>query len=446
MTLPRSTLRHRSLRLLLAGQVTSNVGDACYAVALPWYVLSAHGGTALLGTILVAYGVPRTVLIAVGGWSSDRWGSRTVMMASDMARVVGAAALAAAAGLGPARALVLIPIAAVLGAGEGLFLPASYSVLPSLVPDEVLQAANALASGGMQLAALAGPAIGGALVAFASPSLAFALDSGSFAVSAVTLARLRAVPPVTSRASALVADTEGATSATKETTSTFAFFRSQRVLQVILLLTIVANLGAGGVSDVALPALAHGTLHSGAGGYGLILAAIGAGTLLGALIAGQSRQPRRPGVTALLAFQVAGACILAAPYIGSTLGVAAAMAGDGMMTGFGNVFVLAAFQRWAPPALLGRATGVLVLGVFGVFPAAVALGAIFTREFGAASFFLFAAATLTGAIIFGLSQKSWREFGVTQAAACDDAHQSAASGNPGPFRKSNSLSRTNRGD
>jgi hypothetical protein len=55
---------------------------------------------------------------------------------------------------------------------------------------------------------------------------------------------------------------------------------------------------------------------------------------------------------------------------------------------------------------------------------AVALGAIFTREFGAASFFLFAAATLTGAIIYGLSQKSWREFGVAQAAA-DGAGPSA---------------------
>jgi predicted MFS family arabinose efflux permease len=410
-------LRHRSPRPLVAGQATSNVGDASYAVALPWYVLGAHGGIALLGTVLVAYGVPRTGLIAVGGWASDRWGSRTVMLASDMARAVAVAALAAAAGLGPARAFVLIPIAVVLGAGEGLFLPASYSVLPSLVPSEDLQAANALASGGTQLAALAGPAIGGALVALASPSLAFALDAASFAVSAATLARLRAAPPVTTPSSASAADTEGATSAAEEATSTFALLRSQRVLQVTLLLAVALNVGAGGVIEVALPALAHGPLHSGAGGYGLILAAIGAGTMLGALIAGQVRPPRRPGVTALLAFQAGGACILAAPFIGSTLGVAAAMAGDGMVTGFGNVFVLAAFQRWAPPALLGRATGVLMLGAFGVSPVAVALGAIFTREFGAASFFLFAAATLTGAIIYGLSQKSWREFGVPQAAA-----------------------------
>jgi MFS family permease len=408
----------------VAGQATSNVGDACYAVALPWYVLGAHGGIALLGTVLVAYGVPRTGLIAAGGWSSDRWGSRTVMLASDTARAVAVAALAVTAGLGPARAVALIPIAVVLGAGEGLFLPASYSVVPSLVPGTDLQAANALATGGTQLAALAGPAVGGALVALGSPCLAFALDAASFAVSAATLARLRATPPATAPASAPATDAEGAAPAAGEATSTFALLRSQRVLQVTLLLAIVLNLGTGGVIEVALPALARGPLHSGAGGYGLILAAIGAGTMLGALIAGQTRQPRRPGVTALLAFQAAGACILAAPFIGSTLGVAAAMAGDAMMTGFGNVFVLAAFQRWAPPALLGRATGVLMLGAFGVSPVAVALGAIFTRDLGARSFFLFAAATLTAAIIYGLSQKSWREFGVARAAA-DDAGPAA---------------------
>jgi predicted MFS family arabinose efflux permease len=416
MRLPRALtpLRHRSLRLLVAGQATSNAGDACYAVALPWYVLSVHGGIALLGTVLVAYGVPRTLLIAAGGWASDRWGSRTVMLASDTARAVAVAALAATAGLGPARAATLIPVAVVLGAGEGLFLPASYSVLPSLVPDADLQAANALATGGTQLAALAGPAIGGALVALASPALAFALDAASFAVSAATLVRLGTTcPPPASADNADAADT----SDTAPATSALGLLRSQRVLQVTFLLAIVLNLGTAGVIEVALPALAHGQLRSGPGGYGLILAGTGAGTLLGALIAGQVRPPRRPGVTALLAFQGAGACTLVAPFTGTTIGVAAAMGADALLVGFGNVFVLAAFQRWAPPALLGRATAILMLGAFGVSPLAVALGAVFTRELGATSFFLFAAATLTVAIIYGLSQKTWRQIGVTSAPA-----------------------------
>ncbi len=133
-------LRQRGFRLLTIGQVTSNVGDACYAVALPWYVLAAHGGVLLLGTVLAAYGVPRTALIAVGGWASDRWRPQTVMMATDAVRALALAALAVAAAAGPARAVVLVPIAVVIGAGEGLFLPGSFSIIPSLLSGDDLQA------------------------------------------------------------------------------------------------------------------------------------------------------------------------------------------------------------------------------------------------------------------------------------------------------------------
>jgi MFS family permease len=123
-----------------------------------------------------------------------------VMLATDGARFLGVGALAAVTALGPARAAYLIPIAVVLGAGEGLFLPASLSIVPSLVTGDDLEAANGLATSGAQMAILAGPAIGGALVALASPSLAFALDAFSFAVSAVTLARLRAAAPPVAKA------------------------------------------------------------------------------------------------------------------------------------------------------------------------------------------------------------------------------------------------------
>jgi MFS family permease len=67
-----SPLRHGPFRLLVAGQVTSNVRDACYAVALPWYVLASHGGTVLLAAVLAAYGIPRTAAIPLGGYLSDR--------------------------------------------------------------------------------------------------------------------------------------------------------------------------------------------------------------------------------------------------------------------------------------------------------------------------------------------------------------------------------------
>ena len=404
--LPRALtpLRHRNFRLLVIGQVTSNVGDASYAVALPWYVLATHGGAVLLGTVLAAYGIPRTALIAFGGYASDRWHPQTVMLLTDITRALVIGALALTAAVGPARAEVLVPLAIVIGAGEGLFLPASFSIVPSLLSGDDLGPGNALAASGTQLATLIGPAVGGALVAVAGPSFAFALDAATFAVSALTLYAMRA--PRTARITP--APTSTGAPATAPTLRTL--FRTQRVLYIILLVNIAANLGSGGM-DVALPTLAHGPLHAGATGYGVILAAFGGGALLGTIGVGQVGRLRRPIVVGSLAYLVEALCIGLAPYLGSVAGVSAAMVGLGITNGFANVLTITAFQRWAPPGTLGRLTGLMMLTSFGIFPVSVALATIFVRDLGPAPFFLFSAATLAAAILAGLTQRTWRDFG-----------------------------------
>ena len=412
---PRSLapLRHRGFRFLAGGQLASNIGDACYAVALPWYVLAEHGGVLLLGTVLVAYGVPRTVLLAVGGHASDRWRPWTVMMSTDVLRALAAGALAVAAALGPARAAILVPIAVLLGAGEGMFLPGSFAIVPALLPDEDLQAGNALASSGTQLATLAGPAIGGALVAFLGPSPAFALDAASFAVSAVTLLGVRAA-----ERPALVAPVPPAPEPDRGTgTPTLRrMLRTERILQIILLVNITANLGFGGMSDVALPALAHGPLHAGASGYGGLIAAFGAGALVGTLAAGQVRRARRPAIVGSVVFLGEALFLAVIPYLGGTLAAGAALIAFGATNGFGNVVMITTFQRWAPPAALGRLTGLLMLTSFGVFPISVALGALVVHDLGPAPFFPLAAAGLAVAILVGLTQRTWRDFGVSLPA------------------------------
>jgi MFS family permease len=62
----------RGVGLLVGGQAAPTVGDACYAVALPWYVLTGHGGAAALGTTLAAYGIARATAMPAGGILCDR--------------------------------------------------------------------------------------------------------------------------------------------------------------------------------------------------------------------------------------------------------------------------------------------------------------------------------------------------------------------------------------
>lgn len=460
MRLPRglTPLRHRGFRLLAGGQLASNVGDAFYAVALPWYVLADHGGALLLGTVLAAYGVPRTVLVAVGGHASDRWRPWTVMMVADAVRAVAVGALAVVALAGPASAALLVPVAAVLGAGEGLFLPGSFSIVPTLLPDEDLQAGNAITSGGTQLATLIGPALGGVVVAFAGPGPAFVVDAVTFVASAVSLATIRAHQraavasgaPVTSGApgpgdpppAAPVEDggpvdvargveTIRAPHAGRPDEPTLTLRRvlaSERVLQVILLVSLAANLGMGGLSEVALPALAHGPFHTGAGGYGGLIAAFSAGALAGTILAAQGRRLARPAVVASVGFLIEGVLIGVVPYVGGPIPAGVALMVLGALNGFCNIVTITAFQRWAPPALMGRLMGLLMLGSFGAFPISVAVAGAVVHAWGPAIFFPIASGVLVAAVFVGLSQPTWRAFGSAESPAAGAGLKGPAAG------------------
>ena len=193
--------------------------------------------------------------------------------------------------------------------------------------------------------------------------------------------------------------------------------RSERILLISLLITVAANLGSAGMDEVALPSLAHGPLRAGAGGYGGLIAAFGAGALVGTLAAGQVRRARRPAVAGSVAFLSEAVFITAVPYLGGTAAAGAALAAVGVLNGFGNVVMLTIFQRWAPPDLLGRLSGLLLTASFGVFPISVALAALVVHGLGPAAFFPLAAVTIAIPLLAGLSQRTWRDFGMTARPA-----------------------------
>ena len=166
-----------AFRLLTVGQFTSTLGDYCYAVALPWLVLSGHGSVAALGAILACYGIPRAALTTLGGSLADRIGPRVVMLCSDVARCALAALFAVFAADHVTSLAALAPIAAVLGGCSALFLPASYAIMPSLLAAERLPTANAVYNTALQTGALLGPVLGGAVVAAAGPAVGLGIDA-----------------------------------------------------------------------------------------------------------------------------------------------------------------------------------------------------------------------------------------------------------------------------
>ena len=423
-----SALRSRPVRLLAGGQFVSNIGDGVYAVALPWYVLSHHGGAVLLGTVLAAYGIPRTCLIMVGGHLSDRISPWTVMMAADLGRLVLAGGLAALAATRQPDFLALAPIAFGLGAGEGLFLPASYAIMPKLVADDQLQSGNAMLSASTQLAVFAGPAVGGAVVAALSSAAGFGLDALTFGVSALTLWRLGATVAARSAARAApTADSRGLGEAgpAPDSPRLSAFVRREPVVPLIMAINIAANLGSAGASEVALPLLARQHLHAGAGGYGALIASFGVGALTGSVVATRLNGTRRPAVAAGLIFLAQVPLMACLPWAPGLIVAVAMMALWGGLNMCANVTTQTAFQRWAPPELIGRLSGLLMTTSYGMFPISVALAGLVAHRYGPGAFFVLAAVTVGATLAWALSQQAFRNFGMHRAEAA-----SARSGSP----------------
>ncbi|HEY1642366.1 MAG TPA: MFS transporter [Streptosporangiaceae bacterium] len=450
-------LARRDFRLLAAGQLTSTVGDYCYAVALPWLILSAHGGPVLLGTVLACYGVPRTVLIPVGGLLADKMSPRAVMLGADTVRAALVAVLAVLAAGHVVALVALGPVAAVVGAGEGLFIPASAAIMPALLPPAQLQAGNALNGAALELGSLAGPVIGGTIVALVGSAPAFAADAATFAISAITLALIgaravAAAQPATT-AAAVVPEpgaeapgaelpgglTPGAAAAAARTlpgedenaaarpapadpagpsglgalggqAGFWALLRHARLLRVIVVVTVAANFAFGGTFEVALPALAHARF--GASGYGAMIACLGAGAVLGTLAAARATGLRRPMLVASALFVADGLTAAVIPF-GGIAGAAAACFVFGIANGLGNVLTLTLIQRWAPPQLLGRVMSIVMLASIGMFPVSVLIAGLLVRHVGTTPFFPIAGGILILAVLGALTQREYRTLGAS---------------------------------
>lgn len=384
----------REVQLLVAGQAASTIGDACYAVALPWFVLAGHGAITTLGTVLACYGVARAAAMPLGGALCDRLGARRVLLAVDVVRMVLVALLAVEAAHGSSSLAVLAVFSALIGACQGTFVPGSYALVPSIVRGDRLQRANAALTGSLQVGSLIGPLLGAGLVAASGPAAAFAVDAATFAISAATLARL---PEQSTRAP----------KAEHRRLHVRQVLIAVPALPTILIVVLSGNLASAGLFGVALPVLAH--RNYGSGGYGVILAGLAGGAVVGTAIAAMLR-PRRPALTAGL-FMLGQNLALALVPFGGLAGAVLAGVAFGASNGIGELVIVTTLQREFPADLRGRLMGLVMLASAGAYPLSAALASVMVDGVGVRAAFGLSALGTALAGIYALSRPVFRNFG-----------------------------------
>jgi DHA3 family tetracycline resistance protein-like MFS transporter len=179
----------------------------------------------------------------------------------------------------------LVVMAAVFGTGEAFFGPAFSSIVPQIVPRELLLQANALDQFVRPLGfMLLGPALGGLIVATLGPGEAFLLDAVTFLVSALALALLHPRP---------LAPREGPSSLLRDLREGFTFVRTRPWLWATLVAAAIFLLAYWGPIDVLVPYRVRNELGGGADDYGLILAFGGLGSIVAAALVGRRGLPGR---------------------------------------------------------------------------------------------------------------------------------------------------------
>jgi MFS family permease len=293
-------LRHRNFRLIWIGLLLSFTGSFMQSAAILWHVSLLVGpdrkGLAL-GAVGLVRIVPIVVFSLVSGVVADAMDRRRLMLATNIAAAAVAIALAILTLRGLTTLWPLYALAA-LGATVGAFdLPARQALVPTLVPREHLPNAIALNSIMLQFASVAGPSLGGVLIAAEGVASAYIGNAVSFVFVIVALMMMRDAP---ARAPA-AGHAEG-----RDDVSLHAaleglrfVFRSPLIRSTMILDFLVTFFAS---ATALLPIYAQDILRVGPRGYGWLFAAPSVGALLtSAALVPLTDQIERRGPTLLWA-------------------------------------------------------------------------------------------------------------------------------------------------
>jgi len=278
----RLLIRNPVLARLLLGEFVSGVGDWLYLVAIMIVIYAESQSPLLLGVIAGARILPYVVLSVPAGIVADRFPRRLVLLVTDVGRGVIMVALAILVLLdGPVWGLIGLSVLATVF--STFFGPAIGALIPELVDEDELGAANSLWATLDNVAFIVGPALGGVLIGLGGLGVAFLLNALSFGVVAVVLWTL---PPRSDTPAEPDAVEPGGLPADTAGRRADAGWRTMAsTLSGPIVLDAVTSFTGGGIS-VLIVILAIDVLAAGEAGVGYLNAATGVGGVVVGFFAG----------------------------------------------------------------------------------------------------------------------------------------------------------------
>jgi len=356
--------RYGAFRRLWIGRLVSLFGDAFALIALPWFVLQATGsGTATAG-ILLTLQLPAILTSTILGSLIDRFQPRTIITIDNGMRTLIFGLIPILYWLGFLELWLLFLLTFFAGMLEPATEVGSRSVLPNLVEDKDLDAANMLWSFSLNLSLVVGPAVAGVLVAFFGGPSVLLIDAGTFAVMALlasTLPSLERGKPLTQ---VPLSERLGLGQLWK-----------MKVVRYTTLLSLVFFFSYGPL-EAALPLYSDTVLQTDARGYGLLWSALAVGALIGTLSSAALSKHIRLGVALPMIALLWGASLLPMVFINKLWLACGLLLLGGLMWGPYTPMETTLLQRNIPRTQLGRVFGARSTLLTGGSPLGLAIGGI----------------------------------------------------------------------
>lgn len=273
-------LKYGDLRLVWLAQVVSQVGDGMMTVGLVWLTLRLTGTSAAsLSSVLVASTLPYLFGIFTGALV-DRFDRIWTMFGSDAVRGLIVLLIPVINAITSLHVWELAVMSFLLGIAGQFFDPSKAALTPSLVPPDDLVRANALLTGTRQILFVAGPAIGGTVVALAGALGVFYVDGLSFFGSAAVLLLIARRPK---RPGSVVANSPSAGAILRDIRDGFRYIRDKRILEAVIIVGAVLNFLLSPL-PVLIPLYIKRVTKDGALQFGTLTSIIFVGFLIGAII------------------------------------------------------------------------------------------------------------------------------------------------------------------
>jgi len=374
MPLPRGlrALAYRDFRLFWFGQLTSRVGTWMQSVAQAWLVLELTNSPLRLGLLSTLQFAPVLLFAFLGGVLSDRASKRRIILATQIAMMFQAFALAALVASGHVAYWHVAVLAAIYGIANSIDMPARQAYVVELTGKDDLMSAIALNSAVFNSARVVGPALAGILIGTYGVAAAFFINGVSFlaVLGALLAMRTEGAPHPGARATMREELVQSLRYAARTPTITL-------VLGLLLFVSLfVLNF------NVVVPLIARNVLGEGAHGYGLLMAALGGGAVIGALGVA-SAGLRRPSAAMLItAAVVTSAGVLALGFVRSFALAAAVLVVTGLAQIVFTSSANSTIQVTVPDGMRGRMMSFYVLVFVGVTPAGAFLMGLIAEHFG----------------------------------------------------------------